>query len=509
MERNILEFLEKTAKKYPEKIACYDDSASMSFSELLEKSKQIGTYVASVAAPRSPIAVITDKTVFGIASFFGAVYAGCFYVPIGSDMSVERLRKMMNTLKPALIICDENNKALADTAQAHCDTVLYDEIAGTKTDENILLNIRENALDTDPLYAEFTSGSTGVPKCVLVSHHSAIDFFSVFVDTFSITKNDVIGNQAPFDFDVSAKDIYSCIISGATMYLIDKKHFSFPKNLIGVLNENKITTIIWAVSALSIVASLGGLRKEAPEFINKVLFSGEVMPIKHLNEWMRSVPKATFVNLYGPTEITCNCTYFVARGDNELTETLPIGKPFTNDRILLLDGDKEVKDGEIGEICVLGSCLALGYYNNPEQTAKAFVQNPLNTNYPERMYRTGDLGKYLPDGNLKFMSRKDFQIKHMGHRIELGEVEAAVSSIEEVRFCCCLYDEEAKKIYLFHESDGELTPKDILQKLSNLLPKYMFPNKIVALEKMPMNSHNKMDRVRLKKEYISGEKTNG
>lgn len=503
MERNILEFLELSTAKFPEKTFCYDTDSSLTFSQFTSHAKQVASYIAEKVSARSPVAVITEKSTRGIVSFFGAVYAGCFYVPVGNDMSVGRLQTMMNTLDPALIICDEENRTLAENSGAKCDIVLYDEIVNTPINEALLEEIRANSLDTDPLYAEFTSGSTGVPKCVLISHHSAIDFFTEFVDVFSITSEDVIGNQAPFDFDVSAKDIYSAIISGATLYLIEKKHFSFPKNLISVLNEHKITTVIWAVSALSIVSSLSGLKEEKPQYVNKVLFSGEVMPIKHLNDWMSSLPDAMFVNLYGPTEITCNCTYFIVREKGEVTQTLPIGKPFRNTQILLLDGDKEVEPGQVGEICVVGSCLALGYYNNPEQTNKAFVQNPLNTLYPQRMYRTGDLGKMLEDGNLKFMSRKDFQIKHMGHRIELGEIETAVSSIKQVRMCCCLYDEENKKIYLFHESEGELTTRDILLELSKILPKYMFPQKIIALEKMPLNSHNKMDRVLLKNTYIN------
>ena len=211
-----------------------------------------------------------------------------------------------------------------------------------------------------------------------------------------------------------------------------------------------------------------------------------------------------FVNLYGPTEITCNCTYYIVDRDFEETETLPIGKPFRNTKILLLDdNDKPVGVDEIGEVCVSGTCVALGYYNNKEQTQKAFVQNPLNNLYPEIIYRTGDLARLLPDGNMRFASRKDFQIKHMGHRIELGEIETAVSSIEGIRMCCCIFDDINKKIILFHESD-DLTSKEILQNLASLLPKYMYPNKLIKLEKMPMSKHDKIDRVKLRELYTNG-----
>ena len=496
-----MEYLEKSAECFSDKVAFCDPEREMTFSETVESSKRIGTFIAERCEARLPVAVIMEKNITNISCFFGAVYGGCFYVPIDSAMSSERMRTMLKTLNPGMIITDNENLENVKNVSSEYNIFTYDEAVSCDKNEDKLIKIRQSSTDKDPLYAVFTSGSTGVPKCVLISHAGAVDFFEEFVNVFGFNENDVIGNQAPFDFDVSAKDIYATIISGATMCIIPKQHFSFPKNLISYLNEKHVTSVTWAVSALVIASALGALKTEKPKYINKVLFSGEVMPVKHLNEWRRVLPEATFVNLYGPTEITCNCTYYVVDRDYEETETLPIGKAFKNTKIVLLDEDnKAVTTGGTGEICVAGTCVALGYYNNKEQTQKAFVQNPLNDLYPEIIYRTGDLALLLPDGNMKFMSRKDFQIKHMGHRIELGEIETAVSSIEGIRMCCCIFDDVAKKIILFHESD-DLTSRDILQKLASLLPKYMYPNKLIKLEKMPMNKHDKIDRVRLKSLY--------
>ena len=235
------------------------------------------------------------------------------------------------------------------------------------------------------------------------------------------------------------------------------------------------------------------------------MFSGEVMPIKILNYWKENLPDANYVNLYGPTEITCNCTYYKVIRDYELGEVLPIGIPFQNTEILVLNEQNQLVDiEEIGELCVRGTCLALGYYNNLLKTQEAFCQNPLNTAYPERIYRTGDLVKYNKDKELVYCARKDFQIKHMGHRIELGEIEVVADSLEFVERSCCLYDEDKEKIVLIYQSDVEQNEK-ILEKLNKNLPKYMVPTKLIWLKEIPLNKNSKIDRVKLKKEYINLE----
>ena len=235
--------------------------------------------------------------------------------------------------------------------------------------------------------------------------------------------------------------------------------------------------------------------------LRNVMFSGEVMPNKVLNYWRNALPKCNYVNLYGPTEITCNCTYYKVERTFGDWEALPIGKSFLNTGILLLDSErkKAVGEGETGEICVSGSSLALGYYNEIEKTNAAFIQNPLNWHYPERIYCTGDMGKYDSEGNLLFMSRRDAQIKHMGHRIELGEIEIAVNAMPFIESAVCLYDEEKQKIVLFYQAGGDCK-KQIVTELGKKLPKYMWPNQYRQYEKLPLNKHAKIDRMKLKEE---------
>ena len=498
---NILDYLERAEKKHPDKIVFADPDHEVTYRECVKIGKSIGTAIARRGAPSRPVAVLIDRDIESVELFMGSVYAGHFYVPIGKSLPPGRIAVILNTVKPACFVCRERDLPFVEKLDYEGCVMVYEQMVEVKADEALLNRIRRGSIDTDPLYAIYTSGSTGTPKGVLVCHRSVIDLTERFAQCFSFHEDEVFGNQAPFDFDVSVKDIYSTLRNGATMYIIPQKMFSFPKLLIPYLNEKKITTVIWAVSALALVSAFKGLEKEIPEHLKKIMFSGEVMPIKVLNYWREKLPEAMYVNLYGPTEITCNCSYYVVDRDFSLNETLPIGEAFPNtDMFLLNEENKLAGEGELGEICVRGTSLALGYYRNREATEKAFCQNPLNQEYPELIYRTGDLGKYR-NGELFYVTRKDFQIKHMGHRIELGEIEAVLDGLPYISRSCCIYDGENERIYMFYQAE-EPCDKRIIQDMQVYLPKYMCPNKYIYLEKLPLNKNGKIDRAALKERYI-------
>ena len=504
MIRNILDYLEQSARHYPDKIAFADEMSTCTYKELWETARSVGTKLANYVPPRSPVPVFMEKRVETIYAFLGAVYAGCFYVLLDPKLPLERLKQILQTLQSEVLVLHPDYEKQFKALEYERNVVNILEALQEEEDAVLLEAIREQRLDIDPLYAIFTSGSTGIPKGVLVSHRSVIDFMEEFVDIFGITDKDVIGNQAPLDFDVSVKDIYSTLKTGATMQIIPKKMFSFPTKLLDYLDEREITTLIWAVSALCIVTTLKGLEYKVPQKVNKIIFSGEVMPIKHLNEWKKYLPDALYANVYGPTEITCNCTYYIVDREFQPGESLPIGQPFPNEKVFLLDeGNQLVREaGKKGEICVSGTALSLGYYRNPEQTKKVFVQNPLNEKYLERIYRTGDMAYYGHDGYLYFASRKDFQIKHMGHRIELGEIELAMEMAEGIRRACCTYDEPENKIIAFYE--GEAEKRQIVRALGKKLPAYMIPNVWVKLDRLPITKNGKIDRKKMLKEYREG-----
>lgn len=492
--RNVLEYLENSAAIYPDKIAVTDEYGSITYRELQEACRRVGSAMAERTRIGTPVAVMMEKGIRALCAFWGTVYAGGYYVLLNSDLPVSRLAQIQSVLQAGYVITDAAHKEIAEELFSAESVLLIEDLQKTAVDEGVLAGVRSRMIDTDPLYANFTSGSTGVPKGVVVSHRSVIDFIDVFTELFSITKEDIIANQAPFDFDVSVKDIYSAMKVGGTLTVVPKQLFSRPKELLDLLCEQKVTTMIWAVSALCLISTFHGLDYRVPETVDKVLFSGEVMPAKHLRAWMEHLPNAQFVNLYGPTEITCNCTYHILDRERSYEQGIPIGRAFPNEHVFLLDGDdREVMTPDtVGEICVRGSALALGYYRNQQQTEKAFTVNPLNDCYPERIYRTGDLGRYTENGELFFSGRKDFQIKYMGHRIELEEIELAISAIPGIERCCCVFDEKKQKLYGFYI--GEIEKKELHGRLRELLPIFMVPGILCPVTEFPLTKNGKVDR---------------
>lgn len=497
MIKNVLEYLEENTVLHPDKMAVIDKAGSCSYKQLQECCRRAGSAMLQKGSPREPVAVIMEKGIHALCAFWGTVYAGGYYVLLNPELPVSRLRQIQTVLQAKYVITDRQNRDIAREIFASESILHIEELTCAPIDAAGLQKVRLQMIDTDPLYANFTSGSTGVPKGVVVSHRSVIDFIEVFTELFQITDEDVIGNQAPFDFDVSVKDIYSAAKAGGTMVVIPKQLFSQPKDLLDWICDYKITTMVWAVSALCLISTFHGLDYRVPDTVRKILFSGEVMPAKHLHTWMEHLPEARFVNLYGPTEITCNCTYHILDRERSYEQGIPIGRAFPNEQVFLLDEDnREITNpGTVGEICVRGTALALGYYRNPQQTAAAFTQNPLNACYPERIYRTGDLGKYAKDGELFFCGRKDFQIKHMGHRIELEEIELAISRISGIERCCCVFDEQRRKLYGFYI--GDMDRKELHSRLRKLLPVYMVPGVLLSLPDFPLTKNGKIDRRRL------------
>ena len=537
--KNVLEYLEQSAQKYPDKIAVKDTACAYTYEQLWKMARHIGSRLTKHTTPNHPVCVFADKSADTLAVFFGIIYAGCFYTLVDPSFPEARIQSMLSVLEPDVIV--DGSNAPDKLAACGCtervirmETLVHglkfectnsedtENVAQTGTDgvtgcvnqqmelsdiENARLQeIRESMIDTDPLYCNFTSGSTGTPKGVLVAHRSVIEFIDQFTEIFDITKADVIGNQAPFDFDVSVKDIYSAMKVGATLVVIPKAYFMFPNSVVDMLDENHVTTLIWAVSALCLLNRLHGLKHKVPADINKILFSGEAMPIRQLHAWQSCYPDAMFVNLYGPTEITCNCTYHILEREYTEEEKLPIGIPFPNERVFLLDEDNHLIEpgsvGKIGELCVAGTTLALGYYRNAAATANAFVANPLNPDYPETIYRTGDLASYGGDGLLYFAGRKDFQIKHMGHRIELEEIEHALAAIPEIEGAACFYDRAKNKVVACYIGIDD--KKYLITAMNNKVPDYMVPNVFCKVDMLPLNKNGKTDKKLLEAQYKEG-----
>lgn len=507
---SVLEYLEEAVLKASNKVAFSDCNRDITYNELYIYGKKVATKLINNnnKQTNNPIVVYLEKSIECIISFIGIAYSGNFYTPIDVKSPIERVKKIIDVLKPAVIITDRKHQdKLNDLYELSCDIIYIEECQLEQIENKIIDNIQRKRIDTDPLYILFTSGSTGIPKGVTISHRSVIDYIEWVTDTFSITDSTIFGNQAPFYFDNSILDIYTTLKNASTTIIIPEELFIFPRKLIQLLTQKKINTLFWVPSALITVANSGVLNKMELQ-VDKVLFCGEVMPNKQLNIWRRNIPSALYANLYGPTEITDVCTYYIVDRDFDDNEPLPIGLPCRNTDIIVLNEKNElVSKDEIGELCVRGSSLSLGYYCDENKTNAAFVQNPLNTNYYEKIYKTGDMVRYNKYGELIYLCRKDYQIKHMGHRIELGEIENVAFSVNGIEQCCVLYDEDNKKIRLFCVA-AELKEKDIYRKLKDLVPKYMLPSTITIFESMPINANGKVDRVYLNNTYIKGGKTN-
>ena len=498
MQRNILEYLERTVKKYPDKLAFANESMGMTFQEVSDVSGSIGTCLLKKGYQREPVVIYMKKHPHMIAAFWGVVYSGCFYVPIDEEMPAFRISLIFQNLKPRVVICDETTvEHVKEFKDFSGEVLLYDEISREPADPERLSAVREQAIDTDPVYIVFTSGSTGVPKGVVACHRSVIDYVENLTEVLHITDESVLANQTPLYFDACLKELFSSLKCGATTYLTPKSLFMFPVRLVEFLNEYKINTVCWVVSALTMISSMKTFDKVVPKYLTTIAFGSEVFPIKQFRLWKAALPNARFINLYGPTEATGMSCYYEVNRDFEEGEAIPIGRPFKNTEILLLDEDHNIpKAGDPGEICIRGTALTLGYYKDFEKTDEVFVQNPLNQCYHELIYRTGDIGKLNEYGELVFISRKDYQIKHMGHRIELGEIEVHGNMVEGVRSACCIYNKEKEKIILFYT--GEIETKELIVHIRETLPRYMIPNQVYALEEMPLTANGKIDRVTLK-----------
>ncbi len=494
---NVLDYLENSVEKYPDKLAFSDETNSVTFKMLKDYACSLGYRITmqTNGTIKRPIVVMVKNNVFDIVGFMGTLYSGNFYVPIDEKTPKDRLKVIISKLNPILILHQGN-------FESDFESLLIQENIFNVIDFEVLLGIRSKIIDVDPAYIIFTSGSTGVPKGIVITHRAIIDLVEWLTKTFSFSNNDILGNQTPFYFDASVKDIYLTLRNSLTTYIIPKKFFMFPIKLIEYINEKRVTAILWATSAINLVANSGVFKNLKPQYIDKVFFAGEAMYAKNLNVWREALPNVQYINLYGPTEITVDCTYCIVNRDFLDDEIVPIGKNCENMEVLLLDD--ELKITKNGEICVRGTGVSLGYYNEIEKTNECFIQNPHNLCYRDILYKTGDIARINEYGELVFVSRKDGQVKHMGNRIELGEIEVNANSIENVIEAVCLFDKENDKIVLVC-SGKELNSSYIISKLSSKLPKAMLPNRIEILETMPYNKNGKIDRVLLKERFIDGK----
>ena len=502
MQKNILEYFFKTVKNFPLKTAVIEGEKTISFLELDQKAKQLASYIVqNNNAVNKPIAVFLPKTIDSVMANFAITFTGNIYMNLDTKTPVERINNIINLIEPTFIITNNAGlKILAETIISEKIINLDEFLFDNQIDENLLQNRIDALIDTDPYCIINTSGSTGTPKGVVLNHKSFIDFTEWAIDTFQFSENEIIGSLSPLVFDIYSFELCMLMAKGNTMVLIPDTLAAFPVKILEILNDKKVTFLFWVPTIMVNIANMDLFSTINLPTIKNIWFAGEVFPTKQFNYWKNNLKNTVFANLYGPIEITLDCTYFIVNREIPDDEPLPIGIPCRNTDVLILnDNNQIIAKGEEGELCVRGTSLAMGYYNNPEKTADAFVQNPLNKSYPEIIYRTGDVVALNNLGEIVFKGRKDSLIKHLGYRIELGEIEhVIVNTLKMAKNGCVVYNVAKKEITLFYEAVNEIPVADFRKKITAILPKYMLPTVYIRMDELPRNTNGKIDRLTLK-----------
>ncbi|EOV6236217.1 amino acid adenylation domain-containing protein [Campylobacter upsaliensis] len=487
---HIDDFLQKSVKKFPHKTLFKEmGGVSITYKEFDDLSQKVATKLLNTLAKepiQSPILIILPKSINTLISFFGVAKSGNFYTLLDEKMPLERIEKIIKVLKPKAFITSKSLNLKLDLP-----TLYTEDFESYERDEEALIKARLKHIDTNLLYVFFTSGSTGLPKGVSISHKSVIDYAFWVSEEFELDENEIIANQAPLYFDNSILDIFPTIKEGGSVHLVPNSLFAFPLKVLEYLENEEVNTIFWVPSVLIYFANTQALEKFKLEKLKKVLFCGEIMPNKQLNYWRTHLPHTLFANLYGPTEITDVCCFYKVDREFKDDELLPIGKACKNTELLVFDENKNFinEAGKKGELYVRGTSLSLGYYNDIEKTKAAFIQNPLHHNYLDLLYKTGDIVAYNEFGELLCYGRTDNQIKFKGHRIELGEIEAVLNSHEKIKNSACIFKDD--KLIAFYESEEELDLKGFCKQK---LPPYMIASSFVRVEKFALNANGKIDR---------------
>lgn len=493
MKINVLDYFKETKNLYPQKIALIDRDAHLTFEQMWDMALNISSNLIPLLPKHTQpqvIAVFLPKSHQALLSFFGILMSGNIYMPLDVKSPMERIKAILQNIKPTLIISSSEYATELQETYLDFSTLLSSPL---KTQTNY-----QNLISTDPAYIINTSGSTGIPKGVVVSHQNIIDYMLCLTEHPNITPNakSILGSQVPFYFDVSVHDIYSMFFYQSTTIIIPDELWLFPQKICDFCFENNINYIFWVPSALKTLICDNSLSIKAIEVI---LFIGEIMPSTLLGKLQKLLPRTTFANFYGPTETTVASSFYLVNREFGENEMVPIGKACKNSSILLLDEDNKISNR--GEICIRGEGVSLGYYNDPQKTSEIFIQNPTHNLYRDIIYKTGDLGYYNDLGELIITGRKDSQIKHNGYRIELGEIEHALLGLDGLDEFCIIYQNEI----ILATSNENISKADVFKHLKNKIPKYMFPTKIFYTP-IPLNRNGKIDRKAVLYQYNQEER---
>lgn len=523
--------LTQSAARFPNKEAVRYDGQALTYAELDDLSNRLAYTLQEAGVRRGHrVGIYLHKSPASVISIFAILKAGGVYVPLDPNAPAARLAYIIDNCDiNVMITAPDKRDAVAAILQegARLQTIILAE--PSKEDApfpDAAVSARHipwdavnaapgdavdnsGAIETDLAYLLYTSGSTGQPKGVMIAHRTIFTFINWCLHRFNIDENDRVTSHAPIHFDLSTFDIFVTIAAGGTVVLVPEKLSIFPIQLVRLLQEERITATYMVPSVLSMMVNYGKLDAHDLSALRLILFAGEVFPIKYLRQLIRKVPHADYYNLYGPTE-TNVCTYYHVQPADlapERTQPVPIGVACENMEVFAVGSDGSLVEtpGAEGELWVRGSCVAQGYWNDPEKTAQRFVPNPYQPHYLETAYRTGDIVVLDEDGdNWRFIGRRDHMIKSRGYRIELGEIESALYACNGVKEAAAVAIPDDLvgnriKAFIVIANSNNITVQDLEAHCRNHLPGYMVPETFHFLDALPKTSTGKIDRVELTK----------
>jgi D-alanine--poly(phosphoribitol) ligase subunit 1 len=497
--------------KHPQKPSIKFSQAEVySYEQVNAGANQISRLLLQLGIkPLDVVCLSGKKRIEVFQTILACLKIGAPYSILDPDSPAERLSKIIAKCTPKACICgDELQGKLTEVSeQIPFEIINFDSAAfqkGIKEQETTNLPQTELVTGTHPAYIMFTSGSTGFPKGAVMLHTSVLYYIDWNVETFGFTGEDILTNVNPLYFDNSVFDIYSSLFTGACLVPFTKNEITNPLVLLQKIDDLKCSSWFSVPSLLIFLQTMKAFTQERMLHVKRFIFGGEGYPKAKLKELFDLYhERATFYNVYGPTECTCMCSaYILGPHDFENLQGFPpLGAMANNFSYLILDDEgKKVADNQVGELCLLGPNVGAGYYKDPDRTADQFIQNPYNTAYPEIMYCTGDLVSYnTKDGKIYIKGRTDNQIKHMGHRIELEEIENAISQLKYVSQAAAVHgiSDGRSKIIGVLRLERNVGTEKIRSDLKKLIPHYMIPTEFRFMEQLPKNANGKVDRKKL------------
>jgi len=508
--------LTESAAKYPDRIAVKQREGCMTYRELEQTSNKLANLLISLGVCRGDrIGIYMPKTINSIVSIIGILKAGGTYVPVAPDAPQKRVDYIIRNCGIERVICAGScTEQLNQLFKQHCplktiiqaddalfenplpvDLVGWRSVSGERPDLTF-----SGSIDRDLAYILYTSGSTGEPKGVMISHLNSLTFINWAQEFFQITEEDQVASYAPLHFDLSIFDIFAAIKAGATIVLVPDGAASFPIRLAGYIQDEEISVWNSVPSVLILLVTHGKLEKFSFPKLRLVLFAGEKFPVKYLRQLKSYLPGAHFYNQYGQTEANSSTYYKVDTLPDDRGQ-IPIGKAAANFEVFALNDENRLikQPGETGELYINSSSVAQGYWADPEKTRRAFVDNPLGNCFADKVFKTGDLVSLDQDGNYVFISRKDNMIKSRGYRIEPGEIESAIAGHPAVKHVAVIPipDEIAGnriKAFVVPVNNGSLSGPELEKYCLDCLPRYMVPDSIEITFALPMTSTGKIDK---------------